>query len=170
MEATLSTIIAAAAPLMFASLGETISEKSGVINLSLEGSLMLSALAGFAVAFSTNNTLAGFAAAAVVGATFALIVAFSSITLGLNQVAVGLTCRASLNLVCFTLACVTAEICKFGICMTSMFQHCISLKRLFIKVKLFMSVLERLHSHFGTFLICCFHFPHVLCLQGGTFA
>ncbi len=89
MEATLSTIIAAAAPLMFASLGETISEKSGVINLSLEGSLMLSALAGFAVAFSTNNTLAGFAAAAVVGATFALIVAFSSITLGLNQVAVG---------------------------------------------------------------------------------
>lgn len=89
MEATLSTIIAAAAPLMFASLGETISEKSGVINLSLEGSLMLSALAGFAVAFSTNNTVAGFAAAAAVGATFALIVAFSSITLGLNQVAVG---------------------------------------------------------------------------------
>ena len=89
MEATLATIIAAAAPLMFASIGETISEKSGVINLSLEGSLMLSALAGFVIAFETNNTWLGFGAAALVGATFALIVAFSSITLRLNQVAVG---------------------------------------------------------------------------------
>ncbi|MGI9529948.1 MAG: ABC transporter permease [Acidimicrobiia bacterium] len=89
MEATLATIIAAATPLMFASIGETISEKSGVINLSLEGSLMLSALAGFVVAFETNNTWLGFGAAALVGAVFALIVAFSSITLRLNQVAVG---------------------------------------------------------------------------------
>ena len=89
MEATLATIIAAAAPLMFACIGETISEKSGVINLSLEGSLMMSALAGFAIAFNTNNTWLGFVAASAVGASFALIVAFSSITLRLNQVAVG---------------------------------------------------------------------------------
>jgi simple sugar transport system permease protein len=89
MEATFATIVAAAAPLMFAAIGETISEKSGVINLSLEGSLMLSALAGFVIAFETNNTWVGFAAAATVGATFALVVAFSSITLRLNQVAVG---------------------------------------------------------------------------------
>ena len=60
--------------------GETISEKSGVINLSLEGSLMLSALAGFAIAFETGNTWLGFVAAAIVGGTFALVVAFSSIT------------------------------------------------------------------------------------------
>ncbi len=89
MEATLATIIAAAAPLLFASIGETLSEKSGVINLSLEGSLMLSALAGFAIAFNTNNTWLGFLAAAAVGAAFALVVSFSSITLRLNQVAVG---------------------------------------------------------------------------------
>lgn len=89
MEATLATIIAAAAPLLFATAGETISEKGGVINLSMEGSLMLSALAGFAVAFETGNTWLGFAAAAAVGAVFALLVAFSSITLWLNQVAVG---------------------------------------------------------------------------------
>jgi simple sugar transport system permease protein len=50
---------------------------------------MLSALAGFVIAFETNNTWVGFAAAATVGATFALVVAFSSITLRLNQVAVG---------------------------------------------------------------------------------
>jgi general nucleoside transport system permease protein len=89
MEATLATIIAAATPLLFASIGETITEKGGVINLSLEGSLMLSALAGFVVAFETNNTWLGFAAAGAVGALFALIVAFASITLKLNQVAVG---------------------------------------------------------------------------------
>jgi simple sugar transport system permease protein len=89
MEATLATIIAAAAPLLLVTAGETISEKAGVINLSLEGSLMLSALAGFVVAFETGNTWAGFVAAAVVGGTFAFIVAFSSITLWLNQVAVG---------------------------------------------------------------------------------
>jgi simple sugar transport system permease protein len=89
MEATLATIIAAAAPLLFATTGETISEKAGVINLSLEGSLMLSALAGFAAAFETGNALFGFAAAAAVGAAFAAIVAFSSITLRLNQIAVG---------------------------------------------------------------------------------
>ncbi len=58
MEATIATIIAAAAPLLFVTAGETISEKSGVINLSLEGSLMLSALAGFAVAFETGDDLA----------------------------------------------------------------------------------------------------------------
>jgi simple sugar transport system permease protein len=89
MEATLATILAAAVPLIFATLGETISEKAGVINLSMEGSLMLSALAAFAVAFETGNTWLGFAAGAAVGATFALVVAFSSITLWLNQVAVG---------------------------------------------------------------------------------
>jgi simple sugar transport system permease protein len=89
MEATLATILAAAAPLLFVTAGETISEKGGVINLSLEGSLMLAALAGFAIAFETGNTWLGFGAAAVVGAAFALIVAFASITLWLNQVAVG---------------------------------------------------------------------------------
>lgn len=89
MEATIATIIAASAPLLFATAGETISEKAGVINLSLEGSLMLSALAGFAVAYETGNTWLGFGAAALVGGAFALVVAFSSITLWLNQNAVG---------------------------------------------------------------------------------
>ena len=89
MEATLATIIAAAVPLLFVTAGETISEKAGVINLSLEGSLMLSALAGFALAFETGSTWIGFVAAALVGAAFAFAVAVSSITLWLNQVAVG---------------------------------------------------------------------------------
>ena len=50
MEATLASIVAAASPLVYAVVGETIAEKAGVINLSLDGSIMLSAMAGFAAA------------------------------------------------------------------------------------------------------------------------
>ena len=89
MEATLNSIIAAAAPLVIATMGETITEKSGVVNLSLEGSLRLSAMTGFVVAFWVGHALVGFAAAAVVGAAIAAIIASTSIRLKLNQIAVG---------------------------------------------------------------------------------
>ena len=87
--AVLAGIVAGAAPLLLATLGETISEKAGVINLSLDGSMMLAALAGFVVAFQTDVVWLGFPAAAAVGAGVALVVGFSSIKLKLNQVAVG---------------------------------------------------------------------------------
>jgi len=87
--ATIASIVAGASGLMFATMGETISEKAGVINLSVDGSMMLAALAGFVVAFQTGNVWLGFPAAAVVGTLVALIVAFGSIKLSLNQVAVG---------------------------------------------------------------------------------
>ena len=89
MESTFNSIIAAAAPLIIASMGETITEKSGVINLSLEGSLRLSAMTAFAVAFFVGHALAGFVVAALVGAAIAAIIASSSIVLKLNQIAVG---------------------------------------------------------------------------------
>ena len=85
----LNTLIFTATPLVFAVVGETITEKAGVINLSMEGSLMLSAMAGFVIAFETNSLLLGFLAGAVVGMLVALLIAFSSIRLKLNQVAVG---------------------------------------------------------------------------------
>ncbi len=84
-----ASIVAGAAPLLLATLGETISEKAGVINLSLDGSMMLAALAGFVIAFQTDVVWLGFPAAAFVGASVALVVGFSSIALKLNQVAVG---------------------------------------------------------------------------------
>jgi simple sugar transport system permease protein len=87
--ATLATILRSAAPLAFAAVGETISEKAGVVNLSLDGSLALSALTGFVVAYESGNLWLGFAAAALVGAAIALVVAFASIELRLNQIAVG---------------------------------------------------------------------------------
>ena len=88
-EATLASIVAAATPLVYAVVGETIGEKAGVVNLSLEGSIMLSAMTGFGAAYGTKNLLVGFLAAMAVGIAFALIVAFSSIRLQLNQIAVG---------------------------------------------------------------------------------
>jgi simple sugar transport system permease protein len=74
---------------LFAVLGETISEKSGVINLSLDGSILLTAMIGFAAALATQNLLVGFAAAMVAGAVIGFLVAFASLTLHQNQVAAG---------------------------------------------------------------------------------
>ncbi len=89
MEATIVSILLASAPLIFATLGEAITEKAGVINLSLDGSIMLSAMAGFGVALTTGSVWLGFIAAALVSMAVALLIAYSSIALRLNQVAVG---------------------------------------------------------------------------------
>ncbi len=89
MEAILASIVAAAAPLVYVTVGETITEKAGVINLSLEGSLRLAAMAAFAAALTAGNPLVGFVVGAAVGAALAGVIAFGSIELKLNQIAVG---------------------------------------------------------------------------------
>jgi len=96
----LAGVIAAATPIVFATIGETITEKAGVTNLSVNGTIILSAMTGFAVATSTDNLWLGFLAGAFVGALVAAIVAFSSITLKQSQVAVGFV----LTLMCRDLA------------------------------------------------------------------
>lgn len=87
--AILASVLLQASPLIIAVCGETISERAGIINLSLDGSLLLSALAGFAAALLSGSLLLGFLAAAGVGALFAFIVAFGSLHLRQSQVAVG---------------------------------------------------------------------------------
>jgi len=82
-------VVAGAAPIVLAATGETITEKAGLINLSLDGSILLSAMAAFAVAYETHSLTMGFAAGAAVGALVAATVAVFSIYLGQNQVAVG---------------------------------------------------------------------------------
>lgn len=86
---TLASVVAFSAPVVLASIGETISEKSGVINLSLDGSIALSAMTGFAIAFTTGSAVLGVLAAMAVGTLVALVVALGSITLRQQQVAVG---------------------------------------------------------------------------------
>jgi ABC-type uncharacterized transport system permease subunit len=93
----LAGVLVTAAPLIFAVIGETISERAGVINLSLNGTILLTAMGGFAVTVQTGSLLWGFLAGMAIGAIVALIVAFGSITLKQNQVAIGfvlaLVCR-----------------------------------------------------------------------------
>lgn len=93
----LAGVLAAAAPVLFAVIGETISERAGVINLSMNGTILLSAMGSFAVTVSTGSLVLGFAAGMLIGALVAAVVAFSSITLKQSQVAVGfilaITCR-----------------------------------------------------------------------------
>jgi ABC-type uncharacterized transport system permease subunit len=93
----LAGVLAAAAPIIFAVIGETISERAGVINLSMNGTILLAAMGAFAVASETGSLAVGFVAGALIGALVALVVAFASITLKQSQVAVGfvlaLACR-----------------------------------------------------------------------------
>ncbi len=96
----LASIIRSGAPLVLAAVGETFTERAGIVNLSLDGSLMLSALAGFVVANNSQSLILGTLAAILVGAVVALIVAASSIELRLSQVAVGFV----LTLLCRDLA------------------------------------------------------------------
>jgi simple sugar transport system permease protein len=96
----LAGVLVSAAPVIFAAIGETFTERAGVINLSVNGSILLAAMAGFATALATDNLLLGFVVGAVLGALIALIVTFSSITLKQSQVAVGFV----LTLMCRDLA------------------------------------------------------------------
>jgi simple sugar transport system permease protein len=85
----IASVLAASPPILFAVLGETITEKAGVINLSLDGSLLLTAMAGFIVALHSDSIIAGFLASMAVGAFIALIITFMSLTLHQPQVATG---------------------------------------------------------------------------------
>jgi simple sugar transport system permease protein len=85
----LASVVAGAAPIVLAALGETLTEKAGIINLSLDGTILLGAMTAFAVAFETGSLWAGFTAAALVGGLVGALVALGSVYLNLSQVAVG---------------------------------------------------------------------------------
>ncbi|MFP5405376.1 MAG: ABC transporter permease [Gammaproteobacteria bacterium] len=88
--AILAATIVAGTPLIFAALGELVTERSGVLNLGVEGMMAVGAVAGFVATFQTGSAvvgmLAGMAAGALVSAIFAVLV----LTLLANQVAAGL--------------------------------------------------------------------------------
>lgn len=84
------SIMAASTPLLFAALGELVAEKSGVLNLGVEGMMIFGAISGFAVAVQTGSPLLGILAGAVGGAAISLIFGFLTQFLLSNQVATGL--------------------------------------------------------------------------------
>ncbi len=90
LEAIILTIITAATPLLLAATGELVVEKSGVLNLGVEGMMVMGAVAGFAVTISTGSPLLGIVGGAVAGMLVSLIFAFVTLTLVANQVASGL--------------------------------------------------------------------------------
>ncbi|MGQ9597140.1 MAG: ABC transporter permease [Thermoproteota archaeon] len=86
----LAEAIKAGTPLMFATLGEVYCERSGVLNLGLDGVMTVGALAGFVATLVTGSIWIGLFSAMVSGGLFSLIHAFTSISLGANQTISGL--------------------------------------------------------------------------------
>ncbi|MDQ3558696.1 MAG: ABC transporter permease, partial [Pseudomonadota bacterium] len=90
LEAIILTVITAATPLLLAAIGELVVERSGVLNLGVEGMMVMGAVAGFALTNTTGSTLLGIAGGLVAGALVSLVFAFVTQTLVANQVASGL--------------------------------------------------------------------------------
>jgi ABC-type uncharacterized transport system permease subunit len=89
-ENILITIATAATPLLLAAIGELVVERSGVLNLGVEGMMVMGAVTGFGVALMTGSPWLGAGAAIIVGALFSLLFGFLTLTLVTNQVATGL--------------------------------------------------------------------------------
>ena len=92
--ATWVTIVAsavgAATPLMFAALGELVTERAGVLNLGVEGMMLVGAMSGFAVGVSSGSLWLAYLAAAAAGVLIALLFGVLTLSLQTNQVATGL--------------------------------------------------------------------------------
>ncbi len=74
-----------ATPYLYASIGESLGQRSGVLNLGVEGQMLLGAFAGFYVTFVTENAWLGLLAALTVGAVMGLLMAVISVTLQAQQ-------------------------------------------------------------------------------------
>ena len=88
--ASLMSIVGVSTPILIAALGELVAEKSGVLNLGVEGMMLIGAVTGFAVTYTTGSPWLGVAAAAVAATLAALMFGFLTLSLTSNQVATGL--------------------------------------------------------------------------------
>ncbi|WP_250533865.1 ABC transporter permease [Caballeronia sp. AZ10_KS36] len=86
-----SSAVIAAIPLMYAGAGELVAEKSGVLNLGVEGMMLMGAVAGYAVTSITGSPWLGILASVFAGLAMALLFGFLTITMLANQVATGLS-------------------------------------------------------------------------------
>ena len=86
----LAAAVRSGTPVLYATLGEILTERAGIMNLGLEGVMLVGAYAGFSVTKSTGNPWLGLLAAALAGALLVTVHAFACIHLGANQVVSGL--------------------------------------------------------------------------------
>lgn len=89
VDTTIQTIIASTMPILLGMLGETFAERSGVVNLGMDGIMLMSASTGFIATFYFNSIFAGVVFGVLMGLVLGLTVAFLSIDLRLNQTIVG---------------------------------------------------------------------------------
>jgi general nucleoside transport system permease protein len=86
----IAAAIASGTPLLLASLGELVTERAGILNLGVEGTMLIGAIAGFAATVATGSVLSGLVMAAGAGMLFGALFAGLVVTLRLNQVVTGL--------------------------------------------------------------------------------
>ena len=86
----LAATLRLATPLLFATIGELLTERAGVLNLGIEGTMLMGAMAGYLVTYQTGNLWLGLLGAALAGAGLGLLMAFMAVTLGVSQHVSGL--------------------------------------------------------------------------------
>src|SRR3954466_15418082 len=89
-EAILLSVLAASTPLLIAATGELITERAGVLNLGVEGMMIMGAACGFGGALLTGSTTIGAICGILAGAALSLVFALMTLGLAVNQVASGL--------------------------------------------------------------------------------
>jgi len=82
--------VLAAMPLLFASLGEMVSEQAGVLNVGLEGMMLAGAYGGFVVALETDSIWLGLAAGMLVGGVVSLLMVLLCVRMKLDQIVIGI--------------------------------------------------------------------------------
>lgn len=90
LAAVISGAILAGMPLLFAALGETISEQAGLLNIGLEGMMLFGAYAGFVVANWTDSSWVGFLAAVIAGMAVSMLMVVFCVRMGRDQIVVGI--------------------------------------------------------------------------------
>ena len=89
-EAIILSVLAASTPLLIAATGELVTERSGVLNLGVEGMMIVGAACGFGGAWLTGSVLLGALCGVIAGTSMSLIFAMMTLALAVNQVATGL--------------------------------------------------------------------------------
>jgi ABC-type uncharacterized transport system permease subunit len=90
LEAIILSVISASTPLLLAAAGELVVERSGVLNLGVEGMMIMGAACGFAGAYLTGSTFVGALFGIVAGAALSAVFALLTLGFAVNQVATGL--------------------------------------------------------------------------------
>jgi general nucleoside transport system permease protein len=90
LTALVAGAILVAVPLMMAALGELVSQRAGVLNIGLEGMMLMGAYAGFVAAYYGGDEWYGFGAGMVAGAAVSLVMVLFCVRLGLDQIVVGI--------------------------------------------------------------------------------